>query len=328
MYPARRGRRTKSLAALLVSVLTISFVAGCAGGGSGQEEEEASEKPTTEETTGGMADMRHGAKGMQGTALQTETVDPSAAGVNVDFTSDPAEPQPNQPVTLRYLLTDAGSGRVLTDLPIEMENPMHLIAVSQDLSQFQHLHPAIGNDDAHTVTSTLPEAAIYVLFDEFVYNEQNVLDRRELNVGRASEESASLSPDLSSKTESGLTASLSAPQTIEAGEDVRFTLQVTRDGRPVTDLEPYLGVPAHMIIVSSDTRDFAHSHGEASEAGNTEHEAMQGMEGMESMGSSSGTFGPEVSFHHTFPRSGLYKLWIQFGYRGSIITVPYVVEVS
>ena len=328
MYPSRGERWTESWVALFVTALTVLLVAGCSGGGGGgQEEEQASQEATTEETTGGMAGMEQGTKKMPGMTREMETVDPSVAGVRVDFSSDPTEPQPPQPVALRYLVTDASSGQVLTNLPIEMEKPMHLIAVSQDLTWFQHIHPAVSNDGAYTVSTTFPETATYVLFDEFVYNEQTVLDRREVNVGQASEKSASLSPDLDPKTEGDLTASLSAPETIEAGEDVRFTLQATRDGQPVTDLEPYLGVPAHLIIVSSDTRNFAHSHGEASEAGNKEREAMQGMEGMESMGSSSGTFGPEASFHHTFPRSGLYKLWIQFGYRGSVITVPYVVEV-
>ena len=192
---------------------------------------------------------------------------------------------------------------------------MHLVAVSEDLSQFQHLHPEVGPDGTWTVTTTFPETANYVLFDEFVYNGQQVLDRREFMVGEASPTSASLSPDLSAKTEAGLTASLSAPETINAGEDTSFTLQVTRDGRPVTDLEPYLGAPAHVVIVSSDTRDFAHTHGE-----------VNGMESMDSPPPSA--FGPDISVHHTFPRAGLYKIWFQFGYQGSVITVPYVVEVE
>jgi len=318
MYPIRGDGRTKLLAAVFVSALTVLLAAGCSGGGGGggqEEEEQASQQTaTTEETTGGMAGMEQGAKKMPGMTMEMETVDPSAAGVSMGFSSDPTEVQPNQPVALRYLVTDTSSGRVLTNLPIEMEKPMHLIAVSQDLRQFQHIHPAVSNDGAYTVSATFTESATYVLFDEFVYNEQTVLDRRELNVGQASEKSASLSPDLSPKTEGALTASLSAPETIIAGEDEHFTLRVTRDSQPVTDLEPYLGVPAHLIIISSDTRDYGHTHGEVG--------------GMESMGSAPSTFGPEISFHHTFPHAGLYKMWAQFGYQGNVITVPYVVEVQ
>jgi len=315
MYLAHGARQTKSLAALFVAALALLLVTGCAGGGGGgQEEEQASEETATEESAGGMAGMEQGAKKMQGMTMEMETIDPSAARVRVDFSSDPTDLQPNQPVVLRYQVSDNSSGRVLTNLPIEMEKPMHLIAVSQDLAQFQHIHPAASNDEAYTVSTTFPETAVYVLFDEFMYNEQTVLDRREVNVGQASEKSASLSPDLDPKTEGDLTASLSAPEMIMAGEDVHFTLQVTRDSQPVTDLEPYLGVPAHLIILSSDTRNYAHTHGEVG--------------GMESMGSAPSTFGPEITFHYTFPHGGLYKMWAQFGYQGNVITVPYVVEVQ
>jgi hypothetical protein len=294
--------------ALLTTALALTSCGDSTSGGNAQGSETPDEMAITSQSS----------EGMQG--MNMETVDSSTAGVHVDFSSDPAESQPGQSVALHYLITYAGSSQVLTDLPIVHERPMHLIAVSKDLSQFQHIHPEVDANGTYTVTATFPRAGTEILFDEFAPNGQMVLDRRELPVGKTSETGASLSPDLSPKTEDGLTASLLAPEAIEAGEDERFTLQVTRDGQPVTDLEPYLGAAAHVAIISSDTRDFAHTHGEASEAD-------KGHEGMESMGSSSSTFGPEVSFHHTFPHAGLYKLWIQFGYQGSVITVPYVVEV-
>ncbi len=313
-----KHRAVSGLALLLIVVALL--LASCAGGGGGGGEETTSGGETTSETSsmGGMTGMDHGEKGMpgmQGMAMETPTVDPATAGLKVDLTSDPAHARPNQSTALRYLITGTNSGTPLTNFPIEHERPMHLVAVSEDLSQFQHIHPEVRPDGTWTVTTTFPETANYVLFDEFVYNGQQVLDRREFMVGETSPTSASLSPDLSAKTEAGLTASLSAPETINAGEDTSFTLQVTRDGQPVTDLEPYLGAPAHVVIISSDTRDFAHTHGE-----------VNGMESMDSPPPSA--FGPDISVHHTFPRAGLYKIWFQFGYQGSVITVPYVVEVK
>jgi hypothetical protein len=69
-----------------------------------------------------------------------------------------------------------------------------------------------------------------------------------------------------------------------------------------------------VVVVSSDTHDFAHTHG-----------TVSGMESMDSPLPSS--FGPDISFDNTFPRAGLYKIWAQFGYQGNVITVPFVVEV-
>ncbi len=63
---------------------------------------------------------------------------------------------------------------------------MHLTVVSRDLAQFQHIHPEPGSDGFYRVTTTLPSAGSYVLFDEFIVGNQTVLDRRELVVGAPS----------------------------------------------------------------------------------------------------------------------------------------------
>src|SRR5919199_4048198 len=228
-----KHRAASGLALLLIVVALL--LASCAGGGGGGGTTSGGETSSETSSMGGMTGMDHGEKGMpgmQGMAMEIPTVDPATAGLKVDLTSDPAHARPNQQTALHYLITGTNSSTPLTNFPIEHERPMHLVAVSEDLSQFQHIHPEVGPDGTWTVATTFPESAVYVLFDEFVYNEQHVLDRREFTVGDALPASASLSPDLSSKTKAGLTISLSAPETINAGEDTSFTLQVTRDGQP------------------------------------------------------------------------------------------------
>jgi Cu+-exporting ATPase len=94
--------------------------------------------------------------------------------------------------------------------------------------------------------------------------------------------------------------------------------RLTRGGRPVTDLSPYLGAAAHVAIVSEDTRSFAHTHGEV---------GRQGTRGGMDMPAAPARFGPSVPFRHVFGRAGLYKIWAQFGYHGRVLTVPFVVLV-
>jgi Cu+-exporting ATPase len=276
---------------------------------------------------GGMTGMNHGSmdqgsmEGMQDMSM--ETVDPETAGVSVGLTTEPTSPQPGQAVTLSYRLTDIHSGQVLTDLPIDHERPMHLIYMSRDLMQFQHIHPEVTAGEAYSVTTEFPEPGTYILYDEFVLDGQSVLDRRELFVSEPSTTSASLAPDLAPKMDGDLTVTLEAPEEIRPGEAASFVFTVTHGERVVTNLEPYLGAAAHVAIVSEDTEDFAHVHGEAGEDGAEAHEGMGSMDN-----SPPATFGPEVGFHHTFPRVGLYKVWGQFSYSGRVITVPFVVEVA
>ena len=46
-------------------------------------------------------------------------------------------------------------------------------------------------------------------------------------------------------------------ENLVAGKEGRLTFTVTdaKTGAPVTDLEPYLGAPAHMLIVRRDLSD-------------------------------------------------------------------------
>jgi Cu+-exporting ATPase len=243
-------------------------------------------------------------------------VTPAEAGLRIEWASEPANPRPGQPVTLRYRVVDTGSGQAVTDLPIDHERPMHLILVGKDLREFQHIHPELGPDGAYAVTTTLP-AGTYTLYDEFKRGERTVLDQRELAVGAGQPAGAAhLAPDLAPKTVEGVTVALQAPQTIRAGEEAGFTFTLTRDGQPVTDLEAYLGAAAHVAVVSADSSEFAHTHGEAGDHGHGG-----------AAGAPTTPFGPRVSFEHTFAKPGLYKVWGQFSYQGRVITVPYVVEV-
>ena len=64
-----------------------------------------------------------------------------------------------------------------------------------------------------------------------------------------------------------------------------------KDGKPVTNLQPYLGAMGHLVIISSDLKEFVHSH---------PHE-----EGAEHAAASKS--GPNVDFEATFKAPGIYK---------------------
>jgi len=263
-------------------------------------------------------------------APMADGVDPETAGVSIEWTSSPDTPQPGESVTLSYRVIDEASGAVVTDLPLDHEEPMHLVLISGDLAEFQHLHPELTDDGTYRFETTFPTAGTYLLFDEFKVNDQTVVDRRELVVGESSEIGTSLSQDASSKTVNGLTVSLDAPDSIVAGEETHLTFEVTRAGEPVTDLEPYLGAAAHVAILRSDGGDFAHTHGEAVAASETgDHGHADEAETDAAHGDAHevpAAFGPVIMVEHTFEQPGTYKLWVQTSHDGEVITVPFVVE--
>jgi hypothetical protein len=94
-----------------------------------------------------------------------------------------------------------------------------------------------------------------------------------------------------------------------AGEwgHIQFNLKDAATGRPITDLQPYLGAFGHMLMMSEDMADYVHAHPPASPENDV----------------SRGVAGPEVSFEGYIPRPGLYRAWTQFRRDGKIITIPF-----
>jgi hypothetical protein len=253
--------------------------------------------------------------------------------VAVTLATQPADPHPDEPLTLTYTLKDAGGTPMTANrLSIVHERLMHLIVVSQDLKSFAHIHPEDQGNGTFVVSDTLPSAGKYLLFNEFVTSAGvTQIERDVLATDGASsaDDPAQLAPDLGTMQESeGLEAVLTtnSPR-IRRRIPTHFMLNVMKDGQPVADLEPFLGAPCHIVIISADTKQFAHSHGDipggamAGDMGNMDMSKM-------AMPTPPAHFGPRLDFTHTFMQPGAYRIWVQFGYQGKVATVGYNVMVE
>jgi P-type Cu+ transporter len=254
------------------------------------------------------------------------------AGVRAELVAPP-DIGPGIPVGLTYRLTDNGSGAPISDLVISHEELMHLIIVRQDLVRFQHIHPRpTGNAGEFAVEATFPEAGTYRLYAEFTRaGGEDILLRDDLVVGAPTQGGATLSLDHAPKILSDDTrASLAGVDSIMAGQEaiLTFRLENPRTGAPVRDLQPYLGAPAHVVILSQDGKTFAHTHGEA--IGGDASPSGSGAHNDGHAQTTGGTaYGPDIAFHHTFPMPGLYKVWGQFkDHHGQVLTAEYVVRAN
>jgi Cu+-exporting ATPase len=297
----------------------------------------------TEDTDGDSS----GHSSMNTRAMHTQTGDPHTLGVHPATTAlqtdsthveliAPASLLAGQPVTLTYRLTDTLTDAPVTDIVESHERPMHLIAVSRDLQKFQHIHPE-PTDTAgeYRVETTFPDTGTYYLFDEFNRSSgAQIVERDELTVDAPSVEPASLTEDIAPKTYGTVRVGLTGADGIRAGQEavLTFHLEDASTGVPIHDLQPYLGAPAHGVVLSEDAATFAHTHGEAVGAESDGHASMPNMPGMPGMShgtSSAAGFGPEIAIHHTFETPGLFKLWGQFQTKdGAIITADFVVRVA
>jgi hypothetical protein len=165
---------------------------------------------------------------------------------------------------------------------------LHTIISRPDLTGFQHVHPDIAADGRWKVTFDQP-GPWHVVFESTPKGSSNA-------VIVATDVKGSVVAD----------TPLPAPNDVVTIKDLRIvrsgvTFSVARiDGAPVSGLEPYLGQPAHLVALRSSDLAYVHLH------------PMMNMV-------SAFMFGTKL------PQPGTYRLFLQFGYQGEVLTVPFTV---
>lgn len=196
-------------------------------------------------------------------------------------------------------------GTVLKEFDLLHERPMHFIVVRDALDEFQHLHPQVTSDGTATVDIAFPTAGTYWVFvDCQPKGESQQTIRHEIRV--AGEPPAA--PPLQANVPA--TVTLEDSQTEVSAQNGESEWQVTflhsdLSGKPLTDLEPYLGAMGHLVVIGEGTGEYVHAHAE----------------------SKSGDAG-KVNFAAHFARAGMYKAWGQFQRKGKVFTVPAVIAVD
>jgi hypothetical protein len=147
--------------------------------------------------------------------------------------------------------------------------------------------------------------------------------RFDLPVGGGGGPLADLRPDLTPKQVGDYAVSI---KEIAGAEGKAYTAHIERDGTPVTDLEPYLGAPAHVVTLDEQTGSFGHAH--ASVGTEPQPESMDTMGEAAGMDETPERFGPDIAFQPHFAKAGLYKMWVQFKHQGEVQTLAWVVEVK
>ncbi|MGH9332027.1 MAG: hypothetical protein ACRD09_16420 [Vicinamibacterales bacterium] len=240
-------------------------------------------------------------------------------------------------LTMRVM---AGREKV-RDFEVVHERPFHLFVVSRDLAHFDHVHPELGSDGAFRLELRVPRSGVYRLVADF-YPKGGVpqtVQRTIVTPGFAGPlfaEPPALVPDAREKTAGGLRIALDAAPLV-AGREATLTFTcLDTAGLGPADLEPFLGAPGHLLVMSADLVDAIHSHpegtgdvGPGTQPG-TQPGAQPGhppanqqtVEGVPSPQSL-----VPVAFFVRFPRPGGYRMWLQVQRRGNVITVPFTVTV-
>lgn len=225
-------------------------------------------------------------------------------------------------------------GKRIRYLQFVHEKPLHLIVVSDDLSEFYHIHPEWQPDDSYAASHTFPFGGKYLLFADYTPpGSRQIIERFELNVAGKLRSPEKLREDKNlTKSVDGLQVQISIEKPLRVGEEIeiKFILKDEKTGQPVTDLQFYLAALAHLIVIGSDSQDFIHLHPlEPDELQSfSDNSTTHVHDAAELERKLIGPSPSEIVARTAFPRSGLYKLWAQFQRNNQVITVPFVLSVA
>ncbi|MER7486334.1 hypothetical protein ABTY20_10625 [Streptomyces sp. NPDC126497] len=208
---------------------------------------------------------------------------------------------------LRFAVLD-DHGRAVTEYRREHGKELHLVVASRDLLTYRHLHPTRTADGTWATPVDLPRAGGYRVFADFTPARRGAGN---LTLGADLAASGSYRPQELPRTGGvvrvdGYEVELTG--TLRPGRASELRLSVSRDGKPVTDLQPHLGAYGHLVALRAG--DLAHLH----------------VHPHGGPGDGKTASGPAVSFTATAPSSGGYRLFLDFKHDGVVRTAAFTVH--
>ena len=194
-------------------------------------------------------------------------------------------------------------GAPVTDFDTLHEKELHLIVVRADTGEYRHVHPTMAADGTWSIDWTWPSGGSYRVFADFDPSGEST----QLTLGRWFEvagqyDPAPLPQRVRTAEIDGYTVELAGDLTTRGGM-LEFT--VSRDGQPVTTLQPYLGANGHLVALRVGDLAYLHVHPE-----------------------DDGGSGPVIAFHAQAPTSGTYRLFLDFQVDDVVRTAEFTIDAT
>lgn len=248
-----------------------------------------------------MSGMDHGSSqhdmpGMDGDMPSGDGLAAVASGFR--FAPSTSSLPAGQTASLRFQIQSSNSKPVTVFEP-DQTKLMHFYLIRSDLTGFQHIHPEMAADGTWTAPVQPLQPGTYRAYASFITkdgagNAVPLVLSDQITVPGTT--SAQPLPAASTTTQvDGYTLTVSGE--VKTG---MLTVAVAKDGKPVTDLQPYLDTYAHLTAFHDGDLAFAHLHPQGS---------VNGDHG-----------GPTLSFHAELPKPGNWRLFLQFQTAGTLHT--------
>jgi hypothetical protein len=238
------------------------------------------------------------------------------------------------PVSMNLTFTHS-SGAAVTDLTLEHDRIVHVIIVSSDHTIFAHIHPEDLGPISETMLQTgtfpihytFPKAGQYLVAIEYTERAQLFSQQFPIIVS-GSPALGIYQPDFATTQHvDGYDVTLSPKNgTLTTGSLQHLQYTISKDGKPVQDLEAYLSAAMHISVVKDDLRTFIHTHAEVPQTffdsifnpiDPAKHVHIYVPD----------RFGPTLDAYVQFPTSGTYDVFGEFKRNGKVIVTRFSVKV-
>lgn len=289
VIPSAPAFRLAAYGALLVAVLGGGAAVGAAFG-----PEPADDPPA--------AHGEHGAEPSDADAEPTPGLAATQDGYHLALETPVVTA--GSPAELALVIHDP-AGDVLTDYDVAHEQELHLVIVGRDLRSYAHVHPVRDEQGTWRVTAPTLPAGPYRLYADFVpAGGRGLTLGTELAVAGTYEPQPLPLPHAATTVDS---YEVTFEGELVAGHRSELAVTVRRDGRAVTDLDPYLGALGHLVAIRDGDMAYLHVHP---------------LDDPDSPG------GPTVRFEVDVPTPGTYGLFFDFSHRDQVRTAAVVLTAT
>src|SRR5687767_12825999 len=239
----------------------------------------------------------------------------------MQFASNPGTLEAGKPATLSFTPKVVGKEAEAVALDLQHEKKIHLIVVSEDLSYFEHIHPDFQSDGSYQIRvkgkgenyadgpgkneTRFDNGGNYFLFADYKpTGGAHQVEKVALKVGGPEKPKTTYNTNKLSGTSGNYTVNLNTVGgKLITGTQLHIAGTVMKDGREIdaTTLENYLGAKAHMVVISTDDKEYLHVHPDVADG--------------------------KFDLHTTFKKPGIYRGWIQFQAEGKVHTIDFTMNV-
>ena len=198
-------------------------------------------------------------------------------------------------------------GAPVTAYDEEHDKDLHLIGVRRDFAGYQHVHPVLDAAGRWSTELDLDPGQWRLFADFTPTGGESLTLGVDVAVPGGYEPAPTPAPSRTARI-AGYEVTLEGD--LVPGEESELTLRVTRDGEPVTDLQPYLAAYGHLVALREGDLAYLHVHPDG--------EPGDGVT----------PSGPAVTFLTEVPSAARYRLFFDFKHAGRVHTASFPVAAS